>query len=191
MSGDTIRQAVKVLRTGGIVAYPTEAVYGLGCDPGNEVSLRRLLAIKQRDAGKGLILIAADFGQLARWLAEIDPAVRDRALASWPGPVTWLWPARNSVSSLLRGDHSTLAVRITRHPLAAQLCAMFGGALVSTSANRSNQPAARSPDEVRRILGDEIDFILEGETGGRDAPSEIRDVITGQTVRAGGSESGA
>lgn len=189
MDINTIQRAAKILRAGGIVAYPTEAVYGLGCDPQNDDALRRLLKIKQRDPDKGLILIGADFAQLAPWLAAINPTLRDKALARWPGPVTWLWPARNTVSSLLRGKHTTLAVRIIAHSLAAQLCTVFGGALVSTSANRSGQAAARTPDEVRRIFGEEIDFIIEGETGGLAAPSEIRDVITGTLVRKGGDTS--
>ena len=189
MPREMIRRAVEVLREGGIIAYPTEAVYGLGCDPRNETALQRLLALKQRDPAKGLILIAADFAQLAPWLAELDPARKEKALASWPGPVTWIWPARNSVSSLLRGNHAGLAVRVTDHPLAAQLCREFGSALVSTSANRSGQPPARTADEVRRSLGEEIDFIVEGPTGGRDRPSEIRDVITGATLREGNTKS--
>lgn len=185
MTQEMIRRAVEVLRAGGIIAYPTEAVYGLGCDPRNEAALQRLLAIKQRDPAKGLILIAAGFHQLAPWLAEIDPALKERALASWPGPVTWVWPAGNDVPALLRGRHASLAVRVTAHPLAAELCREFGGALVSTSANRSGQPPARTADDVRRMLGDAIDFVVEGQTGGQEAPSEIRDVITGATLRAG------
>ena len=185
MSSEKIRRAVEILRAGGIIAYPTEAVWGLGCDPRNEAALRRLLSIKHRDPAKGLILIAADFGQLEPWLAEIDPRLQEKALASWPGPVTWIWPAKDTASALLRGNHATLAVRVTGHPLVAQLCREFGGALVSTSANRSGQPPARTADDVRRLLGDAIDCIVEGQTGGREAPSEIRDVITGATLREG------
>ncbi len=180
-----IREAVKVLRNGGIIAYPTEAVYGLGCDPLNTGAITKLLALKQRQPEKGLILLAACYEQLAPFLADIEEETKNRVLATWPGHITWLWPARKSVSRLLRGDHATLAVRVTAHPLAAKLCNEFNGPLVSTSANISHSPAARTAEEVRAIFADKIDYILEGETGGMERPSEIRDARSGEIVRAG------
>lgn len=172
-----------VLRNGGIVAYPTEAVYGLGCDPRNKQALLRLLEIKQRDPHKGLILIAASFDQLAPYLTALDDNTRARILPTWPGPATWLLPARDDVSPLLRGAHHTLAVRVTAHPLAAALCRAFGGALVSTSANRSTVPPARTAQQVRADLGANLDDILDGEVGPLANPTEIRDGATGTVLR--------
>ena len=183
MPSQQINEAVRALQQGGIIAYPTEAVYGLGCDPDNHEAIEKLLAIKQRSPDKGLILIAANFQQLRPYLAEIESALKEKILATWPGPVTWLWPANPAVSSLLRGKHDTIAVRVTAHSLAAALCREFGGPLVSTSANLSGKPPARTAEEVRSQLGDQLDYVLEGEVGGLAKPSEIRDVLTGHLVR--------
>lgn len=180
-----INDAVHILLEGGVIAYPTEAVYGLGCDPQNLAAVERLLRVKQRDPEKGLILIAADFKQLTSYLDSVDADLQQKVFASWPGPVTWLWPAKQNIPSLLKGKHKTIAVRVTNHPLVAELCRVFGGAIVSTSANLSDQPAARSAEEVRSMLGDSVDFIVEGETGGLKQPSEIRDVMTGEILRKG------
>lgn len=178
-----VTNAASALRKGGIVAYPTEAVYGLGCDPRNTRAVQRLLEIKQRDPLKGLILIAAAFEQLVPYLAELDDNTRARVMPTWPGPATWVLPARDDVSPLLRGAHHTLAVRVTAHPLAAALCRAFGGALISTSANRSNAPAARAAQQVRAEMSADLDAILEGEVGNLVNPTEIRDGITGAVMR--------
>lgn len=178
-----LAHAASTLRNGGIVAYPTEAVYGLGCDPRNTRALQRLLEVKQRDPHKGLILIAASFEQLSPYLLELNDNTRARILPTWPGPVTWLLPARDDVSPLLRGAHHTLAVRVTAHPLAAALCRAFGGAVVSTSANRSTAPPARTAQQVRADLGDDVDALLEGAVGTLANPTEIRDGATGALLR--------
>lgn len=182
-SDAAVLHAASVLRAGGIVAYPTEAVYGLGCDPLNKQTVQRVLEIKQRDPHKGLILIAAAFGQLAPYLAELDDNTRARILPTWPGPVTWVLPARDDISPLLRGAHHTLAVRVTAHPLAAALCRAFGGAVVSTSANRSGTPPARTAQQVRAELGANLEYILEGAVGALANPTEIRDGTTGALLR--------
>lgn len=184
MDGLRLRAAARVVKSGGLIAYPTEAVYGLGCDPRNEGAVRRLLALKHRPMRKGLILIAADFTQLAPFLQPL--AATDRALiaATWPGPHTWLIPARSDTPRWLRGRHDTLAVRVTAHPLAAALCRICGHPLVSTSANRSGRPPARTALAVRRQLGEKaIDYLLTGSTGGAAQPTEIRDLRTGRRVR--------
>ncbi|SFM53219.1 L-threonylcarbamoyladenylate synthase [Ectothiorhodospira mobilis] len=180
------RAAAAVIRSGGVVAYPTEAVYGLGCAPCNRTAVQRLLRIKGRAQAKGLILVAADPAQLTPFLAPVDPALQDRALATWPGPVTWLWPAAPHTPRWLTGDHDTLAVRVTDHPLAAALCRHAGTALVSTSANRSDAPPCRHAQAVDDTLGHGLDLILAGDTGGRDRPSEIRDLGSGRVLRPGG-----
>ncbi len=183
MSPHRLRLARHWLRRGGVIAYPTEAVYGLGCDPRREGPVRRILALKRRPAGKGLILIAADFAQLKPWLLPLPAADRDRVMATWPGPVTWLLPARPTAPRWLRGAHATLAVRVTAHPQAATLCRVAGTALVSTSANLSGRSPARTALAVRRQFGTGIDVLLAGALGGASRPSEIRDLATGRVMR--------
>ncbi len=179
-----LRQAVHALQVGGIIAYPTEAVYGLGCDPWNEAAMRRLLALKRRPIEMGVILIAARFEQLESFIAFLDEATLAKLQTTWPGPVTWVVPAKKETPTWLRGAHDTIAVRVTAHPIAAALCEAAQSALVSTSANRTGEPPARNADEVRGIFGDEIDYILLGEVGGLEKPTEIRDARTGEVIRS-------
>ena len=179
-----LRRAAHALRDGAVVAYPTEAVYGLGCDPLNRDAVYRLLAIKQRPVAKGLILIAADPAQLRPFVEPATAEIQQRLDTTWPGPVTWLLPARPETPRWLRGRHDSIAVRVTAHPLAAALCTAFGGPLVSTSANTSGHPPARTALQVRlRCPG--IDHIVCGATGGAARPSSIRDALTGRELRAG------
>lgn len=178
-----LRQAAQVLAGGGLVAYPTEAVYGLGCDPGNGAAVRRLLALKQRSEAKGLILIAADWSQLEPFVEALESERMARIRATWPGPFTWLLPARPHTPRWLTGAHRTLAVRVTAHPLAAALCQVAGHALVSTSANRAGRPPARNALQVRRRLGAAVDCLLVGACGGAARCSQIRDGLTGRILR--------
>ena len=178
-----LRQAARVIHAGGLIAYPTEAVYGLGCDPLNAAAVQRLLALKGRPMDKGLILIAADIEQLRPFLLPLSTADEATVRATWPGPVTWLLPARPETPRWLRGSHDTLAVRITDHPLAAALCRQLGHPLVSTSANRSGQPPARTPLAVRRQFGRIVDLIISGPLGGHERPTLIRDLTTGRILR--------
>jgi L-threonylcarbamoyladenylate synthase len=186
-----LRRAVQTLRAGGVVAYPTEAVYGLGCDPFNACAILRLLAIKGRALDKGLIIIAANLDQLTALLLPQSAKTMAPVLESWPGPSTWLLPAASHVPVWLTGDSDCVAVRVTAHPLAASLCRGFGGVLVSTSANRSGRAPARSALQARRLLGARVDYFLTGPTGGAARPSEIRDARDGRVLRAGSEGSRA
>jgi L-threonylcarbamoyladenylate synthase len=178
-----IDQAARHIVAGGVVAYPTEAVYGIGCLPLCETALDRIIALKRRDAAKGLILVAADIEQLARF-AEIPNAEIGRAIrSSWPGPVTWVLPARRGLPAQLTGGRATIAVRVSDHAIVGRLCRRAGSALVSTSANSSGHAPARSALAVRRALGREIDFVLAGPLGGAARPTEIRDAATGKVLR--------
>jgi len=177
------KQAVRILTAGGIIAYSTEAVYGLGCDPLNEKAVARLLALKQRPWQKGLILIAANYTQLAPFLEPLTPNIEKRIFSCWPGAVTWLLPAKSEVSPLLRGQSDKLAVRVTAYPPTIKLCQYWGGALVSTSANISARPAAKTAFKVRRIFCDTLDYIVPGAVGKRQRPSEIRDALTNTVLR--------
>ena len=182
----SLADVVAALRSGGVVAYPTEAVYGLGCDPGNRAAFERLFAIKQRPPTQGVLLIAADFAQVERYidLAAVPADAMARARATWPGPYTWIFPRSADAPDWLAGAHSGIAVRVTAHAPAGGLCRAFGGALVSTSANRHGDAPARSATEVRAIFGDDIDAILNAPLGGLERPTPIRDAISGATVRA-------
>jgi L-threonylcarbamoyladenylate synthase len=177
------RAAARALRAGGVVAYPTEGVWGLGCDPMNPAAVMRLLALKRRDWRKGLILIGADFEQLRPFVELPSKTAQKRAFATWPGATTWVFPASDAASMLLSGERDTLAIRVTAHPVARALCESFGGALVSTSANREGRPPARSATEVRRIFRDGIDALVPGALGGLPGPTVIRDVISGLILR--------
>jgi L-threonylcarbamoyladenylate synthase len=176
-----------ILRQGGIIAYPTEAVYGLGCDPNNEIAVQRLLKIKRRAVSKGLLLIAAHWQQLEPFveLSQVSTLCLRQAQATWPGPYTWLIPASNQTSTRIRGNHASVGVRVTAFPIARSLCQVWGGALVSTSANRSNQSPARTQAEVIKIFHDEIDYLVPGRVGEHASPTEIRDILTNAVVRSG------
>lgn len=176
--------AVRHLERGGVIAYPTEAVYGLGCDPRSEAAVRRILELKARPPEKGLILIAARFDQLLPFIQMPPAELLAQILPSWPGPVTWLLPAAPDVPEWLRGNHATLAVRVTAHPIAAALCLAFGSPLVSTSANLSNRPPARSLLKVRSYFRAAHDLlIVPGPLGGLRHPTPIFDPYRGQRLR--------
>ncbi len=181
-----VRRMASVLRSGGVIAYPTEGVYGLGCDPRNQAAVERILRMKGRSASKGLILIGADETQLWPFIRMVDDARMSQVRATWPGPVTWVFPARDDINPLISGGRRTVAVRVTSHPGAAALCAAFGGALISTSANVSGAKPARTRLRVQRELGAHIDAIARGRVGNRRQPSTIRNVADAQILRGEG-----
>lgn len=183
LSSESLSQGVAALRCGGVIAYPTEAVWGLGCDPDDDRALTALLRLKSRDPAKGMILIAGDITQFGPWLEGLDPALHAPLVASWPGPNTWLVPDNGRAHPLVRGGHRSVALRVSDHPLVAELCAAFGGPIVSTSANPAGQPPALSADQVRGYFGDDLAALVEGPLGGRDQPSTIRDLISGRVLR--------
>jgi L-threonylcarbamoyladenylate synthase len=183
-----LAEAVKALRAGGVVAYPTEAVFGLGCLPDDEDALQRLCVLKGRDPELGMIVIGSDFDQLRPLLGDLDPQIESRILASWPGNTTWVLPAATELHPLVTGGRATVAVRVPGTALARELCRELGSPITSTSANRHGEPAARDAAAVAAILGDEIDCLIDGMTDGAAAPSEIRDGLTGVTLRSGGAE---
>lgn len=180
-----ITRAVSALQQGGLIAYPTESVFGLGCDPDKLDAVQRILELKQRCPDQGLILVASSFEQLEHYLQPVDADVQQRVFASWPGPYTWLWPVREGVSKFLRGQHSTLAVRVSAHPVVQALCQTFGKAIVSTSANPTGKIPARTPAEVRQYFNDKLDYIIDAEVGESARATEIRDVLANTVIRPG------
>ncbi len=174
-----------MLHAGGLIAYPTEAVYGLGCDPMNYDAVERLLLLKHRPWQKGLILIASNLEQLQPFIQPLEPRHRSKLDASWPGPNTWLIPASEGCPEWIRGMHQTVAVRVTAHPLVRELCHLFGGAIVSTSANQAGKKPATTPLAVLRDMGTEVDYCLHGELGGAERPTVIRDLLSDAMIRLG------
>ncbi len=176
--------AVNALLAGEVIAWPTEAVWGLGCDPHNQVAVNKLLMIKQRQADMGFILVAADFEQLQNLLEPVTVCEMGRALSTWPGPVSWLFPAKPDVPEWLTGKHQTLAVRVTDHPLTRRLCRLFGGPLVSTSANPAGQAAALNLNQLGNYFNSsELAGYVDGDLGEQKMVSQIRDLATDKLIR--------
>jgi L-threonylcarbamoyladenylate synthase len=178
-------QAVRMLAGGGVVACPTEAVWGLSCDPVNEDAVTRLLALKGRPVGKGLILVAADMAQLDGLLHDLEPVYLSKLTLSWPGSTTWLVPHRGRVPRWICGDFDTVAVRVSAHPVVGSLCRAFGGPLVSTSANVAGHQPAREQFQVWRYFGEGVDGIVPGRPGADERPTMIRDLESDTIVRPG------
>lgn len=179
-----LHEAARVIKSGGIIAYPTEGIYGLGCDPRNGDAVYRLLHLKHRSVRQGLILVASDFQQLESYLAPLSRELKGRVMHTWPGPVTWVLPCRKDIPVWIRGEHHSLAVRISAHPVITGLCREISHPLISTSANISGQSPAYNPLAVRRIFRDRLDYILHGPLGGTGQATEIRDGCTGKILRA-------
>ena len=177
--------AAALLQRGGVIAYPTEAVWGLGCDPRDEAAVMRLLALKQRPVDKGLILIAgalAQFDGLLDWDA-LPTDRREAVYASWPGPHTWIVPATGRVPYWITGAHDGVAVRVSAHPTVVALCAAFGGPLVSTSANPAGAPPPQALEAFDPVLLAGLDGVVAGSTGGLERPTVIRDARSGVALR--------
>jgi L-threonylcarbamoyladenylate synthase len=174
---------VDVIKQKGIIAYPTEAVFGIGCAPQYEESIQRILTLKQRTASKGLILIATSLEQLSPYIQPLNDKITKRIQASYLNPVTWLVPASKDASFLLTGKHKTLAIRLTQHPSCVSLCNALGHPLISTSANPAGLSPAMTLKEVETYFSASIDGILDCPLGHANRPSEIRDVLTSKRLR--------
>ncbi|NNC97724.1 MAG: threonylcarbamoyl-AMP synthase [Gammaproteobacteria bacterium] len=178
-----IAKAVDTVQHGGVIAYATEAVYGLGCDPDNHHAIQRILEIKGRNARQGFILIASSFAQVQKYLEllsiEEENAIRDY----WPGPTTLILSASETVSSLVTGGRDSIAIRITTHQDTRELCDALGHALISTSANRSGQPPIKHAWQLENQFGELVDYIYPSTLGDSDKPSAIIDARTGNRIR--------
>lgn len=181
---EEIEAAAALLRTGGVLAYPTEGVYGLGCDPDNHTAFEKILAMKHRLPEQGVLLIAADFEQVRPWIGNAPEFALERARAIWPGAHTFIFPRSPRVPEWVAGGHAGIALRVTAHGPSAALCRAFGGPIVSTSANRHGDAPARGAADIRRIFGNEPDGVLDAPLGGLDRPTPITDAVSGAIVRA-------
>ncbi len=177
-----VRRLAAHLKRGGLIAYPTESCYGLGCDPRNRQAVLRILKLKQRPQHKGLILIASHYQQVARYLKPLTLNEQSKLQHDGAQAVTYLMPVKNSAPRWLRGHHDTLAVRLTAHHFAKQLCRNAGSALVSTSANRSGCRPAKTYAECQRLFGKKV-WVLRGRVGKRKQPSTICAWSDGKIVR--------
>ena len=175
-------RAAEVLRNGGVVAHACEGVWGLACDPFQEGAVEKILDVKQRDASKGLVLIGHDAGVFEPELTNLDLERHNEIRSTWPGHTTWVVPTTR-FPACVTGGRTTIAIRVPDHHQARLLCARYGGPLVSTSANASSEPPARTESEVRSRFESQVQFTLAGEIGSAQGPSEIRDALSGARIR--------
>ena len=179
-----ITKAVNALHQGGVIAYPTEAVYGLGCDPFNADAITKILQLKHRSINKGFILIAESWEQVESLVEPIEPRALYSVLETWPGPMTWVFPAKpNVIPEWLRGKNKGIAIRVSNHPIVRALCHAFANPIVSTSANVNGQPPIRDARTVKMTFGDQLSVIIEGELGKRTRPTTIKNAVTGEIIR--------
>lgn len=178
-----LKHIQSIIARGGIIAYPTEAVYGLGCHPFIKTAVLRLLEVKKRDLQKGLLIICSSWEQILPLIHKPPDDALTQVYKSWPGPMTWIFPARSSVPPWITGEHQQVAIRMTNHPIAKTLCNFLNKPIVSTSANLTGHLPLHTASAVKQIFGDKIDYIVEGQVGPLTQPTPIRDVVTGQIIR--------
>lgn len=179
-----LKGAHQAIAAGGVIAYPTEAVWGLGCDPWNQAAVLRLLELKQRPVHKGLILVASRWSQFEPLLEGLSDAHIARLSNTWPGPYTWLMPDPNDwVPRWIKGQHDSVALRLSDHPTIKALCGRLGQPLVSTSANRAGQSPARTSLKIKQVFGHQLDYMLPGQLGRQRQPSEVRDLLSNRLIR--------
>ncbi len=176
---------VEALNHGGVIAYPTEGVWGLGCLPEDEQAVNRILALKKRHWSKGLILIAAGIDQVSPYLEGLTVEEIEQLRDIWPAPITYLVPDNGTCPRWIKGEFKTVAIRVSDHPVVQALCNAAGSALVSTSANPAEVEPARSEQEARVMFGDGVDHYVPGALGGQSGPSEIRWLRGGEVIRPG------
>lgn len=177
-------EIAQIIRNGGVVAYPTEAVWGLGCDPYNELAVQRILALKSRPVEKGLILVVGSADQLSPWQPTLTPEQFERLTSKTDHPTSWVVPDQTITPEWVRGAHQSVAIRLSLHHPVEALCQAYQGAIVSTSANPSGLEPAKSKDEVIAYFNEKIDAIYDESLGTQSKPSHVLDLITGQQFRA-------
>lgn len=183
MQKNMIRKAVSKLKHGKVIAYPTEAVFGLGCDPFNERAVLKILELKQRQADKGLILIASSWEQIKELTQPLSNEILKKAFDTWPGPYTWIFPKSAKVPSWISGKFNSVALRVTAHPIAKAICDLYGGPIVSTSANVEGEKPAKASTEIRQQFPRKIDYIVDADVGDLALPTTIRDILTDNALR--------
>lgn len=182
----SIKVASYIIKRGGVIAYPTEAVWGLGCDPFDMNAVYNILSLKNRSPNKGLILIAADMAQFDFILHDLAAHHSKQLRTSWPGPYTWIVPHNERVPDWVTGQHTGIALRVTKHPVVQALCRCYGGPIISTSANPQGKSEAKSQWQVKRFFGHrpELRYITKGVIGKNNRPSQIRDLLSSTIIRS-------
>jgi L-threonylcarbamoyladenylate synthase len=187
MPAINLSNALSILNNQGVIAYPTESVFGLGCDPDSPEAIAKILKIKDRPAHKGLILIAADMQQLQNYadFGQLSEQQLQTIQKTWPGPFTWVVPAQNTLSKQISGDFNSVAVRVSAHPIVHQLCLQFGKPLISTSANLSGLEACTTSRQVKAMFSQQplLEYVIDAPVSGLTAPSQIHDARTGKRLR--------
>ncbi len=180
-----IENEISALKHGKVIVYPTEAVWGIGCDPDDQVAVETLLKLKNRPVEKGLILVAETVSQAAHFFDFDAVPIEKRAdiFSSWPGPVTWLLPAKKTCPTWVTGGSDLVAIRVSAHPTVRRLCKEFGKAIVSTSANVTGTDPCMTIDACREVFGENVAFYVDEPLGGNTRPSEIKHSLTGETLR--------
>ena len=176
-----IDEARVLVKSGEVIVYPTEAVYGLGCDPFNQQAVEVLLALKKRSVSKGLIVLVSDWEQVWPLIAKVPEDKLAAVKKTWPGPVTWIFPKSDRVPAWLSGEHTSIAIRMTAHPVAHALCKH--APIVSTSANMAGMAPAGDIEALDRVFPERVAGIVVGELGGDLAPSEMYSVLDGMRLR--------
>ena len=180
-----ITRAASVIADGGVIAYPSEAVWGLGCDPFREAAVNKILEIKQRPVSKGLILIGSSLDGFYSYLVGLEPKYRRLFSIPRSQPTTWLVPDNGFAPRWIVGNHATVALRLSSHSVVAALCNSFGGPIVSTSANPQGLPAATTQTKVEEYFAANLGFCAPGEVAGASRESEIINLLTGEVIRPG------
>lgn len=180
---DPIKKAVQLLKSGDVIAYPTESVYGFGCDPFNPDAVAKLLQLKNREIKKGFILVATEWEQVEHLVAQVSPMLLSQIQNSWPGPTTWIFPVDPSVPEWICGNNGNIAIRISDHPIIRDICNAFDGPIISTSANTKGNIPTRDYFTTKMLFQNDVAFIVEGKTGGLRKPTTIKDAITGDILR--------
>jgi len=187
MSTIDLTNALNTLKNQGVIAYPTESVFGLGCDPDSPIAINKVLQLKNRSPNKGLILIAANIKQLQNY-GDFS-ALSNQQLAiikkTWPGPFTWVIPAKKDISKLITGDFNSVAVRVSAHPIVQQLCQQFNKPIISTSANLSGLSPCTTSQQIYEMFTNHplLENIIDAPVSGLAAPSQIFDALSGKRLR--------
>lgn len=183
MIGQSIKQAALAIKQAGVVIYPTEGVYGLGCDFRNQQAVQKLLSLKQRPISQGLILVASHIQQILPLIKPTHRSHLARALKTWPGHSTWVFPSTPLVPNWISGEHQSVAVRLSNHDTVISLCNELDSAVVSTSANINGQTPMDNCLDLFDLWGSAVDYYLDLPLGGQAHASSIRQASDGKVLR--------
>lgn len=178
---NNLTAAAAAVKQGKVIAYPTEAVYGLGADPTQAPAVAKIYQLKKRDPSKGLIIVAANWGMVKHFTKPISSY--DKIFASWPGHVTWVFPASKEAPRLIQSPDGTVAIRVSAHPTIQALCTELNAPIVSTSANIQGEPPATTAAEAKEMFGQELAAIIDAPLGGNNSVSTIRNALDGSVLR--------